>query len=81
MKEQPDASTDIREDRRMMALAEVAEYLRVHKIPTYSAIKAGDNLGQLRIRRLWRSSRQSIVRYAVEEASLKTRDQSRVGFK
>jgi excisionase family DNA binding protein len=46
----------------MMTLTEVAEYLRVHRITIYRAIRAGDNLGQLKIGRVWRFSRESIVR-------------------
>ena len=80
MNEHPAIGTDVRADRRMMTLAEVAEYLRVRKITIYRAIKAGDDLGQLRVGRVWRFSRESIVRFVDgEEATVKTREQPRVG--
>ena len=80
MNEQPATTTDVGSGRRMMTLAEVAEYLRVHKITIYRAIKAGDDLGQLRIGRVWRFNRESIVRFAAGEgAAVKTREQPRVG--
>ena len=72
MNEQPATTTDVGSGRRMMTLAEVAEYLRVHKITIYRAIKAGDDLGQLKIGRVWRFKRESIVRFADnEEAPVK----------
>ena len=72
MNEHTATSTDVRANHSMMTLAEVAEYLRVHKITIYRAIKAGDDLGQLKIGRVWRFKRESIVRFADgEEAPVK----------
>jgi excisionase family DNA binding protein len=80
MNEQPPDSTDPRANRPMMTLNEVADYLRVHRITIYRAIRAGDDLGQLKIGRVWRFSRESIVRFADgEEATVKTREKPRVG--
>jgi excisionase family DNA binding protein len=76
MNEQPATSMD----HRMMTLDEVAEYLRVHKITIYRAIKAGDDLGQLRVGRVWRFSHERVVQFAGgEEATVKTREQPPVG--
>ena len=76
----PVNSADVRADRHMMTLPEVAEYLRVHKVTIYRAIKAGHDLGQLRIGRVWRFDRESIARFAHgEEATVKTREEPRVG--
>jgi excisionase family DNA binding protein len=76
MNEQPATGME----RRMMTLDEVAEYLRVHKITIYRAIKAGEDLGQMRVGRVWRFSRESVVRFAGGEgATAKTREQPPVG--
>jgi excisionase family DNA binding protein len=64
MNDQHATNTDLPANRPMMTLNEVADYLRIHKITIYSAIKAGGNLGQLKIGRVWRFSRESIVRFA-----------------
>jgi excisionase family DNA binding protein len=65
---------------RMMTVDEVAEYLRVHKITIYRSIKAGDDLGQLKVGRVWRFSRESVVRFAGGEgATVKTQEQPPVG--
>ena len=54
MNDQHASNTDLRGNRSMMTVNEVADYLRVHKITIYRAIKAGDDLGQLKIGRVWR---------------------------
>ena len=54
----------------MMTVDEVAEYLRVHKITIYRSIKAGDDLGQLKVGRVWRFSRERVVRFAGGEGQL-----------
>ena len=50
-------------DDPTMTLAEVAKYLNVHRITIYRAIKAGANLGQFRMGRVWRFSRQDLERF------------------
>jgi excisionase family DNA binding protein len=81
MNDQPATRPDLRANRPMMTLTEVAEYLRVHKITIYRALKAGDNLGQLKIGRVWRFSREDVVRFADGEGGtiVKARAPRRAG--
>ena len=55
---------DLRSDGPIMTLTEVAEFLRVHKITIYRAVKAGDKLGQMKIGRVWRFNREDVMRFA-----------------
>ena len=51
-------------DDPTMTLTEVAKYLNVHQITIYRAIKAGATLGQFKIGRVWRFSREGLERFA-----------------
>jgi excisionase family DNA binding protein len=44
-----------------MTLREVARYLSVHQLTIHRAIKAGAKLGQFRVGRVWRFSREELV--------------------
>jgi len=50
-------------DGPALTLTEVANYPNVHRITIYRAIKAGANLGQFRMGRVWRFSRQDLERF------------------
>jgi excisionase family DNA binding protein len=52
----------------MMTLTEVAEYSNVHKITIYRQIKAEVQLGQFKVGRILRFSREHIERFANEGA-------------
>ncbi len=64
MNDQRTGLADLRAGGTMMTVIEVAAYLRVHKITIYRTIKAGGKLGQLKIGRVWRFSRDDVERFA-----------------
>ncbi len=47
-------------DDPTMNLTEVAKYLNVHQMTIYRTMKAGTKLGQFRIGRVWRFSREDL---------------------
>lgn len=55
---------DLQRASPIMTVTEVADYLRVHRITIYRAVKAGDKLGQMKIGRVWRFNREDVVRFA-----------------
>jgi excisionase family DNA binding protein len=64
MNDQRVGLADLRKDRPIMTVIEVAEFLRVHRITIYRAVKAGDKLGQMKIGRVLRFNREDVVRFA-----------------
>ncbi len=54
-------------DGPKLTLTEVANYPNVHRITIYRAIKAGAKLGQFRIGRVWRFSREELEQYPNSE--------------
>ncbi len=56
-------------DAPTMTLTEVATYLNVHQMTIYRAIKAGAKLGQFRIGRVWRFSREDLERFTTAEST------------
>jgi excisionase family DNA binding protein len=69
---------DLLLDRKMMTVTEVATYLRVHRITIYRIIKAELPLGQKKIGRVWRFSREQLARFAEPAAAqdLEERDRA-----
>jgi excisionase family DNA binding protein len=53
-----------RVDDPTMTLTEVANYLNVHPLTIYRAIKAGARLGQFRMGRVWRFNREDLEQFA-----------------
>jgi len=64
MNEQRATRADLRTDGSMMTLTEVADYLNVHRITIYRYLKADAEFGQFKVGRVWRFSREAIVRFA-----------------
>ena len=64
MNDQRASRSDLRADDPTMTLTEVAEYLNVHKITIYRHLKADAEFGQFKVGRVWRFSREAIVRFA-----------------
>ena len=64
MNDQGVRDAPLHEDAPMMTLNEVAEYLNVHKITIYRQIKADVKLGQFKVGRIWRFSREHLERFA-----------------
>jgi excisionase family DNA binding protein len=64
MNDQHAGLAGLRGEAALMTSTEVAEYLKVHKVTIYRAIKAGGKLGQLKIGRVWRFRREDVVQIA-----------------
>ena len=66
MTERRATRSDLRTDGPTMTVTEVAEYLNVDRIAIY---KADAEFGQFKVGRVWRFSREAIVRFANRETA------------
>jgi excisionase family DNA binding protein len=69
MNERSATRSDLRTDGPTMTVTEVAEYLNVHRITIYRHLKADAGFGQFKVGRVWRFSREAIVRFANGETT------------